>query len=1194
MKISIGPLKIHISIGSRPHPAAEAAQEQPNLWSTGISTCRTLYPERADLLTSRLQQISQGAASSSTSSPYNNIMVAIENTLPPPKTNQEAAYQSFIRHCLTTTEDTSVTNAVQQLLQLLHIPPEPYQLPSLQPLALEAILVPIAKLGESFVNEASLGTPIDQRFFHLSSPFIEYLKGRKIRLYTEALIHKVENTFNPETVPWIQNCEIINQLILSILGLQYLKHPSLIFEGELYKAVTEIVEELPSVIEQLTETLQKLEKTSVLGSGGLSFVQLNTYHEFAKRHFNAIMPPSSELTIALHVPQGTDGHAHAISIDPTNRRFFVHLKKKGDCKTSVLENDQCKVHKALMVSDGQLTLIQDIVYEANVLIRHDIALRKIFADCPYLVSPPIAITHYPQKNSNTSSIAYSSSQSQTPIEKTALFENTFDTNLSAWMEDKRTDDSHSLILDIFYDAAQGMHRLHSSRLLHGDINPQNIFIKFKHFNGTPQTSTALGNLRYARRVGHHGKLKYIHARTDTGKKLYTPDGLPLLCPPKFMGNAYYAPPECGELMNEPQSLAADIWAFGIALWQAMYSEDCSHFPFQSDPGIPITTLISELTQYHLNKCLRKRMPTPSTTQEAAIQNLIQRCLKVSPHLRLTSTQLIIELEAIKKDPSEPYTSATTSAPNIHELFQPFTELEEQRMGQRSGGKVVRSLRCARSYINLPLKGSGSRSLPPELFKVFSKQGELREHLNKVEKIIRKSFLSKTLPIEEIDTTWILLIRTRSVLEKLKKLINKFQPAHADLLINHREDLIESSTKLDKLKKWIEDSIVLHSGGLTYSQVKYYRKFLETKLKIFKEPLGTFGEENYERPIAHHFPKNSEKGLVHAVSLDPITKSLFIHLKKTDSEGRELGKGAFKSVHKCVRIQSQTIEECADAVIRLDEYDDREEQLKLLFKDCPYIEDSADVVALYTKEEIPNLWKSKKDLDSPEIETIKQEQTTTTIQKLAFFPPFYQSFSKLSYHKGSNRDIDLLVKILGDVAVGLSVMHEHRYIHRDIKPGNVLLKTVEMNGNKTLIGVLADLGEATLVAEDNMIPASISMAGTLHYNAPETCIDQSNPRYQRQSFATDIWAFGILICQALYGQHGRDLPFIDNKSQVHIFAQLGSLTQEMIDNALSARFSMPKSEAETRAQNAIRQCLRLDPSERPNAESLIEILRTSFP
>jgi serine/threonine protein kinase len=1003
----------------------------------------------------------------------------------------------------------------------------------------------------------------------------------------------VKSAFFSENTDWISNCETIEQLTFSLLGLQHLNHPSSLFGGELKEAIHESSDELDAAIKGVLETIQELESKQIPGGYGITFAQMVAYRELYKTNAGYREYDESNQNCALHIPRDGNNPGHAVTLDPLNNRFFVHLKKKGEFKNAVLKSSNYTVHKAVMVVENQLILINETVYQRDLLMRHDIELRKIFSDCPYIINPPLAITHYPDKKSQTRQITCSSSEMylepHTSAEKTALLGDCFDINLSAMIAKKQAKEDHAQTIDILLDAAQGLDRLHTSHSLHGDINPDNIQIRYVDVNQSMKAQGLLGNLKHVREVGRDEKIKHLPERVNEEMRTHSDERHVFFRIPEYTGNEYYAPPECCEQLDEPKSLSGDIWAFGITLWQSIYGEHAKDFPFKFNDVSPILMQISELTQYYINKSLKKRMPLPRTYQEAAIQNLIQRCLKRNPQLRIKSAELVKELQKIKQLPTTPYPLATASEQNICDLFQPFAEFEKN-IGSHSKKSVGHSLRRATSHIKLPRHSTGTRSLPPELFNIFSKQGKLRKHLEEAGKLIRKSYLVKPHPIEEIEKTWISLSNARHVIGKLEKLMDKFQQTNADLLVEHREELGNTSSRLEQLEKWINHSIVLNSGGLTYGQIKYYRQLLKAKLKVHKTTLGTMGEEGYERPIAYHFPKGSEKGLTHAISLEPGTKSLFIHLKKTGLIHKELGKGAVKSVHSCVQLKNNTITECADVVIRFEAYDDQEEQLKLLFKDCPYIEDAANVVVLYEKNEIPNLWKSKKNLNQEEIEKIKQEQQSVTVRKLAFFSPLYQSFGKLSYHCGEERNISLIVQLLSDVSKGLLEMHSKNYIHRDLKPGNILIKTMANHGNRNLIGVLADMGEATLVAGDGMIPTGIPMAGTMHYNSPEICLDENDPNYRRQSFASDIWAFGVLMCQSLYGKHGRDIPFIDNDSQLHIFTQLASLTQETIDEALDQRFPSPLGNPlEERAQIMIKRCLRLNPDQRPDAWELSEML-----
>jgi serine/threonine protein kinase len=87
---------------------------------------------------------------------------------------------------------------------------------------------------------------------------------------------------------------------------------------------------------------------------------------------------------------------------------------------------------------------------------------------------------------------------------------------------------------------------------------------------------------------------------------------------------------------------------------------------------------------------------------------------------------------------------------------------------------------------------------------------------------------------------------------------------------------------------------------------------------------------------------------------------------------------------------------------------------------------------------------------------------------------------------------------GEMLLGLEALHGRGMIHRDIKPGNVLLK----NG----ITKLADFGLVT----DTMIAGYASFAGSLDHLAPEV-FDVTVT-----STKTDVWAMGITLFRLLNG------------------------------------------------------------------------------
>lgn len=96
-----------------------------------------------------------------------------------------------------------------------------------------------------------------------------------------------------------------------------------------------------------------------------------------------------------------------------------------------------------------------------------------------------------------------------------------------------------------------------------------------------------------------------------------------------------------------------------------------------------------------------------------------------------------------------------------------------------------------------------------------------------------------------------------------------------------------------------------------------------------------------------------------------------------------------------------------------------------------------------------------------------------------------------------------VNVLRDIAGAIAHMHDHDVIHRDVKPGNILLTA---NGK---VAKLSDFGSSRRQVENSLTLQSMAL-GTLMYMPPEV-----EPRTQTKTRRSwDVWSFGIVICEVL--------------------------------------------------------------------------------
>ncbi len=159
------------------------------------------------------------------------------------------------------------------------------------------------------------------------------------------------------------------------------------------------------------------------------------------------------------------------------------------------------------------------------------------------------------------------------------------------------------------------------------------------------------------------------------------------------------------------------------------------------------------------------------------------------------------------------------------------------------------------------------------------------------------------------------------------------------------------------------------------------------------------------------------------------------------------------------------------------------------------------------------------------------------------------------------------RILAPVAVALHFAHEQGVIHRDIKPGNILLDTRQNP-------FLGDFGLAKIVGIDLQTAAEFG-PGTPAYMAPEQ-IEKGE-----LSRATDIYGLGLVLYKMLTLR----LPFEGD-------SLLQLIRRKTMEPARSPADFNPQLPPDV--VNVIRRAIAIDPNARyPNAISFIEAYREAI-
>jgi serine/threonine protein kinase len=166
---------------------------------------------------------------------------------------------------------------------------------------------------------------------------------------------------------------------------------------------------------------------------------------------------------------------------------------------------------------------------------------------------------------------------------------------------------------------------------------------------------------------------------------------------------------------------------------------------------------------------------------------------------------------------------------------------------------------------------------------------------------------------------------------------------------------------------------------------------------------------------------------------------------------------------------------------------------------------------------------------------------------------------------------LVAEQVGD---GLQAAHDAGVVHRDLKPGNIMLLPATEAARERV--VVTDFGLARADADQLELTASGEMIGTPVYMSPEQV--QCKPVTR----ATDIYSYGVVLYELLTGQ----LPFAEKTA-------LATALKRINEPPTPIRSWLP--DVDPRWEKTIHRCLERDPAKRfVNVRDVVAALRGQEP
>ena len=190
--------------------------------------------------------------------------------------------------------------------------------------------------------------------------------------------------------------------------------------------------------------------------------------------------------------------------------------------------------------------------------------------------------------------------------------------------------------------------------------------------------------------------------------------------------------------------------------------------------------------------------------------------------------------------------------------------------------------------------------------------------------------------------------------------------------------------------------------------------------------------------------------------------------------------------------------------------------------------------------------------------------------------FYKDGNLSSFIK-SNPTFDQKEQVALDLLNGIIHLHAHKVVHRDLKPGNIL---IVKRGDK-IIPVITDFGLSKNAEMEGQSRFSNSFGGgTLKYSSPEQL------KAEKLRLNTDLWAYGVIVHEIFTGKNlfmAQNITGASAEAEKEIYEQIIGVDISSMINELPGKW-----------QEVVKQCLVRDGAKRIKSGVAVKALIENGP